>query len=62
MNTQELKKQLLRRAGQSKTLTVGVKKKKKKRPQMESLVLSHVTDQDLIHNLIAVSTSPRNIV
>ena len=42
--------------------TALVKKKKKKRPQMESLVLSHVTDQDLIHNLIAVSTSPRNIV
>lgn len=60
MKTQELKQQLLRRAGQSKTLTVGVKKKKK--TQMESLVLSHVTDQDLIHNLIAVSTFPRNIV
>lgn len=60
MKTQELKQQLLRRAGQSKTLTVGVNKKKK--TQMESLVLSHVTDQDLIHNLIAVSTSPRNIV
>ena len=61
MKTQELKQQLLRRAGQSKTLTVGVKEKKKK-TQMESLVLSHVTDQDLIHNLIAVSTSPRTIV
>lgn len=39
-----------------------VKKKKKKRPKMESLVLNSMSaNQDLIPNLIVLLASPRNV-